>query len=173
MSHNLQFYIDGAWVDPVTPNPFDVIDPSTEEAFAQISLGSKADVDKAVAAAKRGLPDLRFQTEVEERLELLQRILDDLQEALASDIAQAVSREMGAPRQLALEAARSASAWPISTQIVETLEELRVPSRPSGTTLVVKEPIGVVGADHAVELAAQPDRLQGRRRRSPPAAPWC
>ncbi|MBN9025130.1 MAG: aldehyde dehydrogenase family protein, partial [Rhizobiales bacterium] len=53
MSHNLQFYIDGAWVDPVVPKVIDVIDPSTEDAFAQISLGSKADVDKAVAAAKR------------------------------------------------------------------------------------------------------------------------
>lgn len=51
MSHNLQFYIDSAWVDPVVPNTLDVIDPSNEDAFAQISLGSKADVDKAVAAA--------------------------------------------------------------------------------------------------------------------------
>ncbi len=39
MSHNLQFYIDGAWVDPVVPNTLDVIDPSNEDAFAQISLG--------------------------------------------------------------------------------------------------------------------------------------
>ena len=53
MSHNLQFYIDGAWVDPVAPKALDVIDPSNEDAFAQISLGSKADVDKAVAAARR------------------------------------------------------------------------------------------------------------------------
>jgi len=70
MSHNLQFYIDGAWVDPITPNPFDVIDPSTEDAFAQISLGSKADVDKAVAAAKRAFQTFGF-SEVEERVELL------------------------------------------------------------------------------------------------------
>ena len=53
MSHNLQFYIDGAWVDPTVPQVLDVIDPSNEEPCGQISLGSKQDVDKAVAAAKR------------------------------------------------------------------------------------------------------------------------
>ncbi|RUV11554.1 aldehyde dehydrogenase family protein, partial [Mesorhizobium sp. M7A.T.Ca.TU.009.01.3.1] len=74
MSHNLQFYIDGAWVDPVVPNTLDVIDPSNEDAFAQISLGSKADVDKAVAAAKRAFNSFGF-TEVGERLDLLNRII--------------------------------------------------------------------------------------------------
>ena len=47
-----QFYINGEWVDPVTPNDFDVYNPATEEVCAHISLGSEADVDKAVAAAK-------------------------------------------------------------------------------------------------------------------------
>ena len=45
----LQFYIDGEWVDPQTPNPFDVINPATEEVCGRISLGSAADVDKAEA----------------------------------------------------------------------------------------------------------------------------
>ncbi|TGQ03860.1 aldehyde dehydrogenase family protein, partial [Mesorhizobium sp. M00.F.Ca.ET.217.01.1.1] len=75
MSHNLQFYIDGAWVDPVVPNNFDVIDPSTEDAFAQISLGTKPDVDKAVAAAKRAFNSFGF-TSVEERLEILNRVIE-------------------------------------------------------------------------------------------------
>src|ERR1700722_11561815 len=73
MSHDLQFYIDGAWVDPVVPHGLDVIDPSSEEAFAQISLGSKADVDKAVAAAKRAFATYGF-TRPAERLALLGRI---------------------------------------------------------------------------------------------------
>jgi len=51
MRDMLQFYIDGDWVDPVTPNPFPVINPATEEVCGHISLGSAADVDKAVAAA--------------------------------------------------------------------------------------------------------------------------
>ena len=56
MSHDLQFYIDGAWVDPIAPKTLDVIDPSTEEAFAKIAMGSAADVDRAVAAAKAAFP---------------------------------------------------------------------------------------------------------------------
>ena len=158
MSHNLQFYIDGAWVDPVTPNPFDVIDPSTEDAFAQISLGSKADVDKAVAAAKRAFQTFGF-SEVEERLELLQRIVATYKKR-SSDLSLAVSREMGAPRQFALESQVGIGLAHL-TKIVETLKSYEF-RQAKGSHLVVKEPIGVVGADHAVELAAQPDHLQGR-----------
>ena len=54
MLNHLKFYIDGAWVDPVVPNRIPVIDPATEEPFTEISGGSSADVDKAVAAAKGG-----------------------------------------------------------------------------------------------------------------------
>ena len=52
MQHEKHFYIDGKWVDPVKPAFLDVIDPSTEEAFIQIAIGSAADVDRAVAAAR-------------------------------------------------------------------------------------------------------------------------
>ena len=52
MSNHLKFYINGEWVDPVVPNRIPVIDPSTEQPFTEISGGSSADVDKAVAAAK-------------------------------------------------------------------------------------------------------------------------
>ncbi len=52
MPNELQFYIDGRWVDPVAPNALDVIDSSTEDAFAQISRGSKADVDKEKRSAR-------------------------------------------------------------------------------------------------------------------------
>src|ERR1700733_5797555 len=53
MVNRLQFYIDGAWVDPVVKKSTPVVNPATEEAMYEIALGSKADVDKAVAAAKR------------------------------------------------------------------------------------------------------------------------
>ena len=48
-----QNYIDGAWVDPVVKKSTPVVNPATEEAMYEVALGSKADVDKAVAAAKR------------------------------------------------------------------------------------------------------------------------
>ena len=56
MSNNLKFYIDGAWVDPVVPNRITVIDPSTGLPYTEISGGSVADVNKAVAAAKAAFP---------------------------------------------------------------------------------------------------------------------
>ena len=54
MDH-LKFYIDGAWVDPLTPATIDVINPATEKAFTQVSAGSAEDVDRAVAAARLDL----------------------------------------------------------------------------------------------------------------------
>jgi len=141
MAHELQFYIDGEWVDPITPKTLDVIDPSTEEPFAQISLGSAADVDRAVAAAKRAFPAFA-RTSREERLALLRRILE-IYKRRAADIALAVSREMGAPRKFALDSQTWAGEAHL-TRIIEALENFQF-ERPKGTTMVVKEPIGVVG----------------------------
>jgi aldehyde dehydrogenase (NAD+) len=66
-----EFYIDGRWVQPNEPRDFAVVNPATEERIATISLGSRADVDKAVAAAKRAFATFS-ETTVEERLALLQ-----------------------------------------------------------------------------------------------------
>ena len=62
MQHILKFYIDGQWVDPVAPKTLGVVNPSTEEVFASISLGSAADVDRAVAAARKAFPEYSAQT---------------------------------------------------------------------------------------------------------------
>lgn len=139
MNHHLKFYIDGAWVDPVVPAVLDVIDPSTEEAYTQISIGSKADVDQAVAAAKAAFPAFARTTKAE-RLALLKRILEVYNERY-EDIAQAVSREMGAP----IKWAREAQAWAGQTHMESTIkafEDYEFTERRGGT-MVVKEPIGV------------------------------
>ena len=81
MNKRLQFYIDGKWVDPTTPKTLDVINPSTEEPIGQISLGSKADIDKAVKAARRAFETFS-QTTKEERLALLQKVFIFFQELL-------------------------------------------------------------------------------------------
>jgi aldehyde dehydrogenase (NAD+) len=141
MSHEMQFYIDGAWVDPVAPHPFDVIDPSTEEAYAQISLGSKADVDLAVAAARRAFESFS-QTTKAERLDLLKRILAAYQ-ARYKDVADAISKEMGAPTKLAMNAQAGIGVGHIS-KMIEVLEAFEF-EHLEGTTLIAKEPIGVVG----------------------------
>ena len=70
MENCLKFYIDGAWVEPSDPKPFDVINPANEQVIGQIMLGNENDVNKAVAAAKKAF--LSFsRCSVEERLELL------------------------------------------------------------------------------------------------------
>lgn len=139
--HERQFYIDGAWVDPVTPKFLDVIDPSTEEAYTQIALGSAADVDRAVAAARRAFPSFAA-TSREERLALLQRILEIFR-TRREEFAQAISREMGAPITLARNAQAAVGPLHLESQIAilrdYAFEELH------GGTLIAREPIGVCG----------------------------
>ncbi|HQT67947.1 MAG TPA: aldehyde dehydrogenase family protein [Acetobacteraceae bacterium] len=141
MSHDMQFYIDGAWVDPVVPQALDVIDPSTEEAYAKISLGSKADVDKAVIAARRAFESFS-QTSKQERIDLLKRILAAYK-ARYNDVAAAISREMGAPKALAMQAQAAIGVGHIS-QMIAVLEGFKFEEL-HGTTMIAKEPIGVVG----------------------------
>ncbi|MDQ2635031.1 MAG: aldehyde dehydrogenase family protein, partial [Pseudomonadota bacterium] len=139
MSNHQKFYIDGKWVDPVEPALLDVIDPSTEEAYTQISVGSKADVDRAVAAAKAAFPAFSLTTKAE-RLALLRRILEIYNERF-EDIAQAVSYENGSP----ISWAREAQAWAGRAHMestIKALEDYEFSER-RGTTMVVKEPIGV------------------------------
>jgi aldehyde dehydrogenase (NAD+) len=141
MSHALQFYIDGEWVDPARPATLAVIDPSTEEAYAEIALGSAADVDRAVAAARRAFPAFSRTTR-EERLALMRRLLA-VYEARLPDMAEAISREMGAPRPFAL-ASQAGIGTAHLAKMIETLETYAFEKR-RGTMLVAKEPIGVVG----------------------------
>ena len=90
------FYIDGQWVQPSTPNDFEVIDPSTEEVCAIISLGSESDTNLAVEAAKKSF-SAWWNISKEKKLELLNNLLNIYQKR-SSDMAQAISLEMGAPK---------------------------------------------------------------------------
>ncbi|HUB84838.1 MAG TPA: aldehyde dehydrogenase family protein, partial [Rhizomicrobium sp.] len=102
MQDKLQFYIDGQWVDPVTPKTLEVINPATEEPFARISMGSKADVDKAVAAARKAFETYAWTTK-EERIALLKKIVEVYQKHYG-EIVEAISMEMGAPLSLSKNA---------------------------------------------------------------------
>jgi hypothetical protein len=95
MVNRMQFYIDGAWVDPVVKKSTPVVNPATEEAMYEVALGSKADVDKAVAAAKRAFVTYS-QTSREERVALLEKVIE-VYKTRMKDIGAAVSDEMGAP----------------------------------------------------------------------------
>ena len=134
-----RFYIDGAWVEPAQPRTLDVINPATETVAGRISLGSAADVDRAVAAAKRAFATYS-QTSRAERIELLQNIVAEYQKRYA-EIAAAITEEMGAPGWLAMQAQAAIGVGHLMTgiEVLKTyhFEELR------GTTMLAKEPIGV------------------------------
>jgi aldehyde dehydrogenase (NAD+) len=141
MKHHEQFYIDGAWVDPVAPKTRDVINPATERAYTKISMGGAADVDRAVVAAKKAFSTYSRTTR-EERLALLRKVLERYN-ARYEDIAEAVSDEMGAP----IKFAREAQAWAGQVHLeatIKALEEVEF-SFQRGSTRVVREAIGVVG----------------------------
>ncbi len=139
-----QFYINGQWVSPEAANDLEVIDPSTEEAFAVISLGSAADTDKAVAAARAAFPGWMF-TPVEERLALIERILD-IYLRRADEMAEAISREMGAPIDLARQQQVPAGAYHIKNFIraLKSFEFERRLGDHAPNDRILYEPIGVV-----------------------------
>src|SRR6185369_7663435 len=141
MKDCLNFYIDGKWVPPVTPKTLDVLDPSTEEPIGRISLGSAADVDKAVAAARRAFETFG-RTSREERIALLERIIGAYQARLG-DLAETISHEMGAPMWLA-NAAQAPSGLAHLAQTLEILRNYAFVEN-KGTTRIIKEPVGVCG----------------------------
>ncbi|MGQ3299742.1 aldehyde dehydrogenase family protein [Reyranella sp.] len=141
MQHAKHFYIDGEWVDAIKPALLDVIDPSTEEAYVQISVGSPADVDRAVAAAKAAFPSFA-RTSRKERLDLLRAILAEYNKR-RNDVGDAISREMGAPLEFArtIQAGRGTAHLERMISVLETYPFESV----EGTTLIAREPVGVCG----------------------------
>ena len=138
MREMLQFYINGEWVDPHVPNPLDVINPATEDVCGRISMGSTKDVDDAVAAAKAAAESFAASTR-EQRIELLQAILGQLQER-NDEIATAIMEEMGAPWPLAKHA-QAPSGQQHFGAALKALKDYAFEER-HGTTLIVKEAIG-------------------------------
>ncbi len=141
MREMLQFYIDGQWVDPVKPNPLDVINPATEEVCGRISLGSSEDVDLAVAAAKSAFATYS-QTTREERIALLEAILAEFTKR-HDEVAEAIMQEMGAPWGPAKNAQAASGPQHIKAAL-RALKSFEFEER-NRTTLIVKEPIGVCG----------------------------
>jgi aldehyde dehydrogenase (NAD+) len=140
MINALKFYIDGAWVEPSGTARLPVIDPCTEEAFAEVAMGTPADIDRAVATAKRAFTSFS-QTTPAERLALIRRILEVFLER-HDEMGDTISRELGAPRAMA-------HAWQAGIgrrhldELIRTCETFAW-QRKKGTTLVNHEPVGVV-----------------------------
>ena len=163
MQRYLQQYIDGAWVDSDGGTTWQVIDPATEQPCTEITLGTAADVDKAVAAARRAF-ETWSQTSVEERQAVLSRIITEYK-ARIPDLAKAISTEMGAPMGLATMAqaptglahfAATAKAL-ASFEFEETIGKARVVHEALGVVAMITPwnwPLNQICAKVAPALAA-------------------
>ncbi|HEX7856495.1 MAG TPA: aldehyde dehydrogenase family protein [Sphingobium sp.] len=141
MREYLKFYIDGQWVDPVEPKTSDVINPATEEPAGRISMGTAADVNKAVAAARKAFPSWS-QTSKAERLEVLKSIQAEYARR-QPELGEAIMEEMGAPSSLANGFHVGLGAGHLQTAI-EVLEKFEF-EQARGAHVLRYEPIGVCG----------------------------
>src|SRR4051795_11304080 len=137
----MQFYINGRWVAPLTSDTLAVVNPATEQEIATIAMGGADDVDAAVAAAKAAFETFSL-TSKDERLALLDSI-SGVSAGGMEELADVISQEVGAPLWLAQAAQAPAGLGHLFTArgVLADYEF----ERPMGTTLIVREPIGVCG----------------------------
>ena len=115
MSDKKKFYINGKWVSPKSNKSIKVINPATEEVCAEISLGSKEDVNDAVLSAKEAFKTWAFSSK-KERLEPLEKLYE-LYKKRWSDIAETITTEMGAPKDFSTKLQAGTGAAHIKTFI--------------------------------------------------------
>jgi len=137
----LKFYIDGAWVDPISPAQLAIQNPATEEVFAHINLGSGQDVDRAVRAARRAFGAYAT-TSVEERLGYLTKIIEGFRARLP-ELARTMTLEMGAPITFSTERQATVALFHFE-EAARVLADYKFEER-MGVGVVRREPIGVCG----------------------------
>ena len=144
MIEKRKFYIDGAWVEPRDGTDHHVIDPSTEEPCATISLGGTADTDAAVAAAKAAFPAW-MRTSKQERLALIEKLYD-IYKSRGEEMAQAISLEMGAPIDMARQQQVGAGIGHIKSflTVAKDFEFIEPLGDHAPNDRIIHEPIGVV-----------------------------
>ena len=135
-------FIDGEWTASSGGSLHDVINPATETVAGVISLGSRADVDRAVAAAQRAFETWSLTTRAE-RVALLERIIEVYKRRM-DDMAQAISEEMGAPLAKVAKPQQAPSGLGHFMVALGVLKDFEF-ERMQGTTQVVREPVGVCG----------------------------
>ena len=142
MTDLTKFYINGQWVDPVGElTTIDVINPATEKSAGTVALGSSADVDAAVIAARHAFEGWAHSS-IDDRIALIGAILAEYQKR-ADELAQAVTIEMGSPAGLAAAAQVPIGMAHLATA-AESLKTFAF-SEDRGSSRIVKEPIGVCG----------------------------
>ena len=134
-----KFYINGAWVEPISAVRMGVENPATEEIVAQVAMGNDADADRAIMAARAAFDGFTVMP-VAQRIALLKKVLE-IYNARAEDFAAAMTMEMGAPKAWA----RDAQFWAGQVHIEATIKaaEAMAWEYSRGTTRIVYEGIGV------------------------------
>ena len=145
MRQYTKFFIDGEWVDPIEPRFLAVTDPATEQAYAQISLGSAADVDQAVRAAHRAFETWGY-TRKEDRIAVLEALAVEFDKR-AEEMAAATTQEMGSPIDFSREAQVGYTRSSID-DFIAGLKQIDFEERNDLATpgaRILREPAGVVG----------------------------
>jgi aldehyde dehydrogenase (NAD+) len=137
MQHYEKFYIDGEWVEPLTPGYSEIINPTTEEVFASVAMGGVADVNRAVAAARTAFESYS-KTTLDERIALIDRIIDAYEERL-DDFSAVIAQEVGIPVSARAQVMGPIGHMKVARDLLKTYSfESRI-----GTTIIRREPIGV------------------------------
>ena len=141
MSNDLNFYINGEWVQSDSNELIDVINPANEEVIGQVTAGNTDDIDMAVNAASEAFKTFS-KISKEERIELLKKIIEEYEKRY-DDFVKVITREMGAPKWLS-ERAQANTGLINFKETLEALQEFEFEKEEDGYTLR-KEPIGVIG----------------------------
>jgi aldehyde dehydrogenase (NAD+) len=141
MTDYTRFYVGGEWVQPVGTGKLAVVDSASETVFATVPEGGPEDIDRAVAAARAAFPGW-WDTPAAVRGELLRQVAD-LLEQRRDEVADALSHELGMPRtqSASIQVGSGIGTFRMAAELAATYE-----FEQSGDSLVIREPIGVVGA---------------------------
>ncbi len=137
-----KFYINGEWVAPLAANDLEVLNPATEKPIAVISMGTAADIDRAVAAAKKAFASYS-RTSVEERLALLEKLLA-IYKRRYDEMAQTITMELGAPITMSTEQQADVGVGHLQG-FIDALKRAHMREVLPNGDVLLREPIGVCG----------------------------
>lgn len=137
-----KFYINGEWVDPIAPHDLEVINPATEKPIAVISMGTAADIDRAVAAAKTAF-HAYSRTSLDERIALLEKLLE-IYTRRYDEMARTITLELGAPITMSTDQQAHVGVGHLEG-FIEALKRIKLREELPNGDIVLREPIGVCG----------------------------
>lgn len=137
-----KFYINGEWVDPIAPHDLEVINPATEKPIAVISMGTAADIDRAVAAAKTAFQGYS-RTSLDDRIALLEKLLE-IYTRRYDEMARTITLELGAPITMSTDQQAHVGVGHLEG-FIEALKRIKLREELPNGDIVLREPIGVCG----------------------------